>query len=106
MNTNTNSNNNNNDDDDDDDNNTTNNNNNSNNNNNNNNNDNNNIIIIIIIIRVSPSGGDWGGIPPTSQNFDKSPLTKILSLPITVLLHLVWHPLPSISESPSIIWYI
>ena len=86
MNTNTNSN-----DDDDNNNNTTNNNS----NNNNNNNDNNNIIIIIII-----------RIPPTSQNFDKSPLAKILSLPITVPLHLVWHPLPSISESPSIIWYI
>ena len=50
--------------------------------------------------RVSPSGEGLGGIPPTSQNFDKSPLTKILSLPIYVPLHLVWHPLPSISQSP------
>ena len=41
-----------------------------------------------------------GGSPPTSQNFDKSPFTKILSLPINVPLHLVWHPLPSISQSP------
>ena len=46
-------------------------------------------------------GGGLGGIsPPTSQNFNKSPLTKILSLPINVPLHLVWHPLPSISQSP------
>ena len=51
--------------------------------------------------KVSPIGGDWGCIPPpTSQNFDKSPLTKILSLPINVPLHLVWHPFPSISQSP------
>ena len=46
-------------------------------------------------------GGIGGRIsPPTSQNFDKSPLTKILSLLINVPLHLVWHPLPSISQSP------
>ena len=56
--------------------------------------------------RVSPieggggGGGDWGDPPPTSQNFDKSPHTKILSLPINVPLHLLWHPLPSISHSP------
>ena len=51
-------------------------------------------------IRVSPSGGEWGGIPHTSQNFHISPLTKILSLPINVPVHLVWHPLPSISQPP------
>ena len=45
---------------------------------------------------------DWGGDPPTTQNFDKSPLTKILSLPINVPLHLVWHSLPSVSQSPII----
>ena len=57
--------------------------------------------------RVSPSGGGGGGgSAPTSQNFDKSPLTKLLSLPINVPLHLVWHPLPSISQSSPIIWYI
>ena len=48
-------------------------------------------------------GGGTGGISPTSQNFGKSPLTKSLSLPINVPLHLVWHSLPSISQSPPII---
>ena len=55
------------------------------------------------VCRVSPSGGTGGGStppPPTSQNFDKSPLTKNLSLPINVPLHLVWYSLPSISQSP------
>ena len=55
-------------------------------------------------------GGGGGGatVPPptTSQNFDKPPLTKILSLPSNVPLHLVWHPLPSISHPPPMIWYI
>ena len=55
---------------------------------------------IYVYTGVSPSGGGLGGSPPTSQNFDKSPLTKILSLPINILIHLVWHPLPSISQSP------
>ena len=43
--------------------------------------------------------GGLGGCPPY-QNFDKSPFTKILSLLINVPLHLVWHSLLSISESP------
>ena len=46
------------------------------------------------------------GFPLVGKNNDKSPLTKILSLPINVPLHLVCHPLPSISQSPPIIWYI
>ena len=56
------------------------------------------IYIYIHIYRVSPS---WGGLrdPPTSQNFDKSPLTKILSLPINVPLNLVWHALVIISKN-------
>ena len=49
----------------------------------------------------------WEGSPlPTSQNFDQSPLIKILSLPISVPLHLVWHLLPSISQSSPLTWYI
>ena len=57
---------------------------------------------------VAGTGGTGGDPRPTSQNFDKSPLTKILSLPIKVCLHLVWHPFPSISQAPPppIIWYI
>ena len=46
---------------------------------------------------VAGTGGDPR---PTSQNFDKSPLTKILSLPINVCLDLVWHSFPSISQAP------
>ena len=45
-----------------------------------------------------------GDPPPTSQNFDKSLLTKILSLPFNAPLHLVWHPLPSISQSPNLVY--
>ena len=50
---------------------------------------------------VSPSGGGTGGgSPPPAKILTNPPLTKILSLPINVPLHLVWHPLPSISQPP------
>ena len=64
----------------------------------------NDVVVKNDVYRVSSSGGGGGAIG--GKKFDKSPLTRILSLPINVPLHLVWHPLPSIYQSHPIIWYI
>ena len=49
-------------------------------------------------------GGGAGGFAPTSQNFDKFPMTKIFSLSISVPSTYIGIPYHQ-SLSPPIIWY-